>query len=344
VKVLRCPQCKAGIPVDAVVATPGAPAALTGLRHERVTHRSEFHPPHTAANMSPHADTNFDHKPMTSPAEEEPVLAEDAFPEEEIVVAEDAVPAAPVPVVPVDEVIVAEDASLEDCVIQSDPAEEEPVVLEAVEDSVPVAAVVTPPPPKLGGILGVNDLVFRVVGKAPLRYEVLETGTWKPLGNILERTDEPSGEVSKRKPGDHMVIREGKKDKLLLSLRRRHYRPKDRTDVFDGRGRLVGYLEIDLEDMLDFRVKTFAKKEYAVGRGQWQPRPLFRFYTLRGQGLGGMSLEAVNAGEAGLSLGWHLTLNEVLSASPAAKLLLLGAAVAFDVIRLTVEDPALRRK
>jgi hypothetical protein len=338
VRVLRCPSCKGAIPLAA--ATRLSFAGETGVMpaHEHPLRRnSAAHPPTTAANSSPHASTDFD--PFTvrvprppAPAEEEPILAEDAFPAEEIIVAEEATAE--------DEIIVAEDANLEDCVIQ-----EEVPVLAVAEEEVPVVAIM-PEPPKVKGLLGHKDFLIQPrSGAGKVRYEILDGQTRDLLGIVAEEdsraTDQETENVARLVTSNRFVIREAKHRNLLCTMLRRPYKLSVKVDINDFRGGLLGHLVADKKDLLNFRVLDKRDGEFALGRGQWRPKPACTYQSPRGHQLGAVTLAGLPTGVTiiGLhtpGLSWHLSTSDCLASIPNDKLLLLASVVAFDLTRTSL--------
>ena len=170
-------------------------------------------------------------------------------------------------------------------------------------------------------------------------YDILDADTEEPVGTADEMisalTRVMRWFVSKQLMGTRIEVREKPDDSLVFTLGRGWYIFRSRVEVHDAQGELVGYLQSKLVSWSGgFHVYDRDDRPFAEVSGN-----LFGFKYRMTTPDGAVDLGRVSKQWKGLSrevftsADWYLVeINEDLDEQPMAKMLVLAAALATDMI------------
>ncbi|HZT78788.1 MAG TPA: hypothetical protein VFA26_01090 [Gemmataceae bacterium] len=317
VKSLRCARCKGSIPLDDF-ADPGLapPAAQQPL-------------PPAGAPLDVPLNLSLD-----APAPPPPPKASAAS-------ADKVRPAQPNAGPAFDDLEVVEDEPLDVIEEVGEAADEE--VFDDIEEVEPAGR--GDEPSDVPWMLKGNSWFVKPVSGSmfSLSYNVLHGRNRRPIGTAVEKVDALTQVarlfVPRRYLPTRVEVRDSRDDCLVCTIHRPSFFFRARIDIFDPDDRLLGYLEGKIFTLMGgFWVYDAHGREFAEVKGQWRPKPAFHFRTQGGKELGQVMLESTATGKwtvAWFTEGapWYVQVARSFARDPDAKMLMLGTAVAFDLVR-----------
>lgn len=170
-------------------------------------------------------------------------------------------------------------------------------------------------------------------------YDILDADTGEELGTAHEQIGGlvrlARWFVSKHLMPTRVEVREKPDDSLVFTIRRGGYVFKSRVEVLDAQGELVGYFRSKVLTISGgFHVYDRAGNHFAEVKGRWLGFD-FRFVTPGGdvelgrvsKQWGGLAKELFTSADA-----YGVEVSADLAEQPLAKMLILAAALAIDMI------------